>query len=156
MLISSVVAGLCINCELTAPMSWIVLLSWNVSLNVSKICPTHHHPTLPLCPEAVTSARTLFASVSGDHPSGHWAFQIRFTYGLQSRALDKCYSASRFKPNTLLNPIFVYITHSSTVRISAPSRVLLPEVCSSSRVLKSRGINHPACTNHPDLINHIN
>jgi len=112
MLISSAVAGICINCEMTAPVSWIVLLSWNVSLHVSEICPTHHHhPTLPLCRETGMSACTLVTSLSRDHPSGHWAFQIRFTYGLQSRALDKFYSASRFKPNAF-EP-YLWIAHVS-------------------------------------------
>jgi hypothetical protein len=152
MLISSAVAGVRINCELTAPMSWIVLLSWNVSLDFSEICPTHHHPTLPLCPEAGMSACTLFTSLSRDHPSGHWVFQIRFTYGLQSRALDKCYSVSRFKPNAF-EP-YSWINHSSNFSSARgrPSRGMLQLF--SSPQSKSRGSNHPACTNRPDLTNH--
>jgi hypothetical protein len=133
-------------------MSWIVLLSWNVSLNVSEICPTHHHRILPLCPEAGTSACTLFTSLSGDHPSGHSAFQIRFTYGLQSRAIDTCYSAARFKPKAF-EP-YSRITHSSNLSpVTGP-----PEVCCSSSgvlIAKAGGSNHPARTNSPDIVNHI-
>jgi len=137
MLISSAVAGVRINCELTVPMSWIVLLSWNVGLNVSEICPAHHHPILPLCPEAGTSACTIFTSLSGDHPSGHSAFQIRFTYGLQSRAIDTCYSAGMFKPKAF-EP-YSRIIHSSNFSpvTGPPSRGMLKLF--SSHQSKSRG-----------------
>jgi hypothetical protein len=34
------------NCKLIVPVSWLVLLSWNMGLNVSEICPTHTSPCL--------------------------------------------------------------------------------------------------------------